>query len=741
MSRPPTRRALLRIAVGTAAAAAPLAYTARPTHAAPTGAAPADPLAVRAAAASAVPVPPTWGVRPFALDQVTIGDGVFRHKRDLMLEYARSYPVDRILAVFRANAGLDTRGARPPGGWETSDGNLRGHYGGHFLTLVAQAYADTREAALKARLDQLVGALGECQRALAEHGSPRPSHPGYLAAYPETQFVLLESYTTYPTIWAPYYTCHKIMRGLLDAHTLAGNTQALDIASKMGDWVHSRLGHLPRAQLERMWSIYIAGEYGGMNEVMADLHALTGREEHLTAARCFDNTALLDACAEDRDILEGRHANQHIPQFTGYLRLFDHTGEERYAAAARNFWGMVAGPRTYSLGGTGQGEMFRARGAIAATLDDKNAETCATYNMLKLSRQLFFHEQDAALMDYYERGLTNHILASRKDVRSTDSPEVTYFVGMGPGVVREYDNTGTCCGGTGMENHTKYQDSVYFRTADGNALYVNLYLASTLRWPERGLVIEQSSDYPAEGVRTLTFRAGGGRLDLRLRVPSWATAGFTVTVNGIRQRAEATPGSYLTLSRRWRRGDQVRISAPYRLRVESAPDDPTVQSVFYGPVLLVAQSPDPGFRVFSFYKDFTLRGDLADSIAPEEGRPMHFTTHGLTLAPFHVADDTRYHAYFKRAEPVVVFGTRDSGVPNRARDTGPTFLDALWARAPFATSGHFVRAVRALAGTWLSEGLFTRAERDRVIAAAVDADLGHGPAHGDERAGSGGSLE
>ncbi|WP_328840444.1 glycoside hydrolase family 127 protein [Streptomyces europaeiscabiei] len=719
MSQPPTRRRLLTLAAG-AAATTPLVPATSLAHAAPAEQAAQAPAAQAPVAPQ--PVPSTWSVRPFPLDQVTLGDGVFKAKRDLMLGYARSYPADRILAVFRANAGLDTRGALPPGGWETSDGNLRGHYGGHFLTLVAQAYADTREAALKTKLDHLVGALGECQTALAERGTPRPSHPGFLAAYPETQFILLESYTTYPTIWAPYYTCHKIMRGLLDAHTLAGNAQALTIASKLGDWVHSRLGGLPKAQLERMWSIYIAGEYGGMNEVMADLHALTGKAEHLAAARCFDNTALLDACAQDRDILDGRHANQHIPQFTGYLRLFDETGEERYAEAARNFWGMVAGPRTYSLGGTGQGEMFKARGAIAATLDDRNAETCATYNMLKLSRQLFFREPDAARMDYYERGLTNHILASRRDAASTGSPEVTYFVGMGPGVVREYGNTGTCCGGTGMENHTKYQDSVYFRSADGDALYVNLYLASTLRWPERGLVIEQASAYPAEGVRTLTFREGGGTFDLRLRVPSWATGGFTVTVNGVRQRVEAVPGSYLTLSRNWRRGDRVGISAPYRLRVERALDDPTVQSVFFGPLLLVARSQEAGFRSFSFYKDFTLRGDLADAVRPG-GRPLHFTTHGLTLAPFFVGDDVRYHAYFRRSEPVVVFGTANSGVPNRTRGDGRTFLDVLWAQAPFPTSEAFVRAVRALADGWVSEGRLTGAERDAVVAAAVRAGL------------------
>ncbi|WP_106972319.1 glycoside hydrolase family 127 protein [Streptomyces yerevanensis] len=725
MPQLPSRRRLLRLTA--AAAAVPLLEPATTATAAvpapgPLAAPAAYPGGPTGTTGSALPVPETWTVRPFPLDAVRLGEGTFRSKRDLMLEYARAYPADRILAVFRANAGLDTRGAQPPGGWETSDGNLRGHYGGHFLTLLAQAYADTREAELKAKLDYLVTALGECQEALAEHGSPRPSHPGYLAAYPETQFILLESYTTYPTIWAPYYTCHKIMRGLLDAHTLAGDERALEIASKMGDWVHSRLGRLPKAQLERMWSIYIAGEYGGMNEVMADLYALTGRAEHLAAARCFDNTALLEACSQDRDILEGKHANQHIPQFTGYLRLFDHTGEDTYAEAARNFWGMVVGPRTYSLGGTGQGEMFRARDAIAATLDDKNAETCATYNMLKLSRHLFFHDQNPAYMDYYERALTNQILASRRDSRSTGSPEVTYFVGMGPGVRRDYGNTGTCCGGTGMENHTKYQDSVYFRSADGRALYVNLYLAATLEWPEKGFVVSQTSDFPDEGASTLTVVEGSGRLDLKLRVPDWATRGFTVTVNGVRQPGRAVPGSYLTVSRRWTRGDRVRVSAPFGLRIEKAPDDPAVQSLFYGPVLLVARSAEPTFRSFSFYKDFTLRGDLADAVRPE-GRPMHFTTHGLVLAPFHIGDDSQYHAYFKRSEPVIVFGSADSGVPNRDRGDGTTFLDLVWNPAPFATSGRFVRAVRALAGEWLSEGLLTRSERDRVVSAAARADL------------------
>ncbi|TDC25972.1 glycosyl hydrolase [Streptomyces sp. 8K308] len=713
MTRPPSRRTVLGIA---AAGAAALPQLGRTAAAAPATAAPAN-----TPAANSLPVPPTWRVHPFRLDQVALGDGVLRAKRDLMLEYARAYPADRILAVFRANAGLDTRGANPPGGWETADGNLRGHYAGHFLTLVAQAYADTREPALREKLSYLVSALGECQAALAASDNP-PSHPGYLAAYPETQFILLESYTTYPTIWAPYYTCHKIMRGLLDAHVLGGDEEALRIVSGMADWAHSRLSRLPREQLERMWGIYIAGEYGGMNEVLADLATLTGKPEHLAAARLFDNTALLRACVEDRDVLEGRHANQHIPQFSGYVRLYDETGDADYLTAARNFWGMVVGHRTYALGGTGQGEMFRARDAIAATLDANNAETCAAYNMLKLSRYLFFHDPEPAYLDYYERALTNQILASRLDRPSTRDPQVTYFIGMGPGVTRGFGNTGTCCGGTGMENHTKYQETVFLRSADGEALYVNLYVAATLDWAERGLVLTQQSDFPYESDRVLTVREGGGRLDLRLRVPHWATHGFTVTVNGVRQRLAARPGTYVSLRRTWRRGDVIRVRTPYALRTEAALDDPTVQSLFHGPVLLVARDPATELIEYSLYPRLALDGDLSAAVRPA-GEPGHFTLDGRTLAPFHLGDEAPYHAYFRRSEPVIAFRGAHSGVQNRADADGTTYLDRLWSQAPFRDRSAFLRTARTVADEWRAAGRLDAAERSAVLAAAERADL------------------
>jgi hypothetical protein len=267
-------------------------------------------------------------------------------------------------------------------------------------------------------------------------------HPGFLSAYPETPFIRLEEFAAYggnQGIWAPYYTLHKILAGLLDAHVLTGNSEALEIASKIADWVYSRIAPLRQEQLNRMWNTYIAGEYGGMNESLAQLHALRpDKPEYAAAAKRFDNTVVYDAIVRDNDILDGRHANQHVPQFTGYLRIFEQTGETGYHTAARSFWNMVVPHRIYSHGGMGVGEIFRKRGVIAGSLyqfpnDNNAAETCPLYNMLKLSRNLFFHDPDPRYMNYYEQGLFNQIAGSRRDVDSPANPLVTYFVPVRPG--------------------------------------------------------------------------------------------------------------------------------------------------------------------------------------------------------------------------------------------------------------------------------------------------------------------
>ena len=937
-------------------------------------------------------------MRPFALTQVKLTESLFTQKRDRMLAYARGYGgdadvfagPDRVLSIFRANAGLDTKGAQPVGSWENGTGYLRGHYAGHFMSMLAQAYASTGDAIYKQKLDYIVRGLAECQDALAaaarkptpreagkfgralrlsgspiglaEHvslpagvvsglrdftislwinpaqydrallsdgrptvdpatlyngtaifdfGKPNPQfaepaltrmyltiragndkpvprfaittsgangeqrldaaqplavdkwthiaiaragstatlyvdgepvatnpdmtlspadlgettgnwlgrcqfpqrnvsylnaqldefqifdrgltqdevrslmtsaagavkggnvlwyrfdendgpratdssgkgrhgtviaptdgrrHPGFLSAYPETQFMRLEEFATYggnQGIWAPYYTLHKILSGLLAAHTLAGNAQALDIATKIGDWAHGRLSKLRPEQFDRMWNMYIAGEYGGANDAFASLHALKGKPEYLTVARYFDNRNVKDPTIANNDILDGRHANQHIPQFIGYLRVFEESNERDYHTAAKNFWDMVVPHRVYSHGGVGVGEIIRKRDVIAGSLysepnNSNHAESCVVYNMLKLSRNLFFHEPDPKYMNYYEQGLFNQILASRRDSDSVTTPEVTYFIPVRSGERRSYGNVGTCCGGTGMENHTKYQDSIYFRSTDDATLYVNLYIPSVLEWREKGFTIEQATRYPFEGASTLTMR-GNGRLAVMLRVPSWVRRGYTVSVNGAQQQLAATPGQYVTLDRQWKTGDKIEIAMPLSFRAERTIDDPAVQSIYYGPTLLAVQAPavgnslETGLINVSLYRSFKLTGDFSAAMTPVADKPLHFTYNGQTLAPFFVSDPQAgqtqpYHMYLRRQEPAIVFGSVDSGVANAKRDDGVTFLDAVWAGAPFADHGRFMTSVERVAAEWSTAGRLTAAQQSDILQAARRAE-------------------
>ncbi|WP_086840896.1 beta-L-arabinofuranosidase domain-containing protein [Amycolatopsis kentuckyensis] len=907
MSSPLNRRTVLHAAA--LAAATPVLATVPPA------------LAGVAAAGVPVkpvdPVPARWGVRPFALGDVKLRDGVFAAKRALMLDHARGYDVNRLLQVFRANAGLDTRGAVAPGGWEGLDGeangNLRGHYTGHFLTMLAQAYAGTGEAVFGDRIRYVVGALAEVRDALrrdpaplvvpgrfgsaieqprgssqyvelpstvlgnaaevtiaawvrpshadtwarvfdfgdnqskylylaARNGSgvPRfaitnggagreqgidgtaalpvgewshlavtitgttgtlyvngtvagtntamtlnpaalgalanhwlgrslypdplfagafggfdvwsralstteigalqakagdgdlasyafdtltdrtgrsgpavlrrtwggPSHPGFLAAYPETQFITLESMTggDYTVVWAPYYTAHKILNGLFAAYRATGDARALDLASGMCDWMYSRLSKLPKTTLQRMWGIFSSGEFGGIVETICDVHAVTGRAEHLALAKLFDLDHLIDSCVAGTDILTGMHANQHIPILTGLVRLYDETGEKRYLDAARGFWGMVVPTRMYGIGGTSLGEFWKAPGSIAGTLGDTNAETCCAYNMLKLSRMLFFHEQDPRYLDYYERALYNQVLGSKQDKPDAEKPLATYFIGLNPGHVRDYTPKAgaTCCEGTGMESATKYQDTVYFRGADDSTLYVNLYSPSKLSW--NGVTIEQRTNFPFEQGSTLVVR-GCGRFTLRLRVPSWCRDTFSVKVNG----KPAGP----VLTRTWRDGDTVVVRTPFRLRTEQALDDPKTQTLFFGPVNLVARDPRTTFLEFGLYRNAALSGDLLPSLSPVPGKPLHFRLGDVEFAPFFEGTEDPTHAYFHRVEPTVVFGGLDSGIANPAQG-GTTLLDDIWAGAPFASKEALLRQVKAKVDAWR----LSAADAAKVLATA-----------------------
>lgn len=582
-----------------------------------------------------VPGNASWSVQPFQLSQVSLEDSPFTENRDRTYSYLLFVDNDRMLYNFRDAAGLSTKGAQPLGGWDAPNSNLRGHSTGHYMSALAMAYASSGDDRFKQKLDEMITELGKVQDAMPAKGYSK----GFLSGYSEDQFIKLEQFTTYPTIWAPYYTLHKIMAGLVDAYKYAGNEQALEIVEAMGEWTHGRLSVLPKEQLKRMWSIYIAGEYGGMNEVLAEMFAITGNDTFLETAKLFDNETLFKPTADNTDTLTGKHANQHIPQITGALRIFDQTNDPYYYKVADNFWHMVVDKRTFNIGGTGQGEMFRGADAIAAILDDKTAETCATYNMLKLTRNLFFHNPDPVYMDYYEKALYNHILASQQH---EEHGHTTYFVPLGPGNQKSYTNdynSFTCCMGTGLENHVKYQESIYFHSADLSTLYVNLYIPSTLHWQAKGFTVTQTTSYPEEGATSISVD-GNGPLAIKLRVPSWVENGYKVSINGVEQNMEAVPGSYVTLSRTWTSGDIVDITMPFSLRLEKTPDDAKIGSIYYGPLVMVSKSNSTSWLNLALNEN-----QLSQSIASTG--PLTFTTNGIPLVPMYEAHNFRYHAYFK----------------------------------------------------------------------------------------------
>ncbi|KAI0390677.1 hypothetical protein F5Y17DRAFT_50436 [Xylariaceae sp. FL0594] len=758
----------------------------------------------------------TAPVRPFRLDQVRLGNGLLQEKRDRIKAFLRAYDERRFLVLFNDQADRpNPDDVSPPGGWEDG-GLLSGHWTGHFMTALSQAYAEQGEQVFKTMLDWMITELAACQEAITARmrDGPRPkagsaswvpTHPGYLGALPEDTVLRLGPprwavYGSNPetNTWAPWYTQHKIMRGLLDAYYNSNNSLALDVATKMADWAYLALtigdknhpeyaGNVTRDDLNYMWDLYIGGESGGANEVFSEMYQLTGDARHLTTAKAFDNReSLFGAAVSDQDILvvpadivPGRrrparlHANQHIPNILGYVRVYEQSGEEEYLTAAKNFYEWVVPHRQFVTGGVGgsypgsndtNGELFQNRDNIAHAMGGTGAETCTTYNALKLARNLFLHEQDAAYMDSYERGLFNQIIGSRADTSSSSTdPQLTYFQQLTLGTAREYGNTGTCCGGTGMESHTKYQETIYFRSADGSALWVNLYVPSTLSWPEKGISVKQETLFPRGDTAKFTLSTldrdmvgTGVVLDLKLRVPSWAIREFTVTVNGQPQpqSVDAKPGSYHTISRTWKSGDVVEVKMPLSIRIERARDRPDTQSILWGPVVLQivgwvgSGGANDGYHGLSLYKYLKRDGDYSRAAIKQTGvttagDPIFKIANGsfnLMARLYYIADSQPVSSYFRRVEPSVVFGAIDSGVANRKRNDGlprydvpvfgipspgtdgPTFLDLVWDQAPFATHEAFMNAVTSVAGGFVAAGVYSAQEREAILASAAQAE-------------------
>ena len=502
--------------------------------------------------------------------QVRLLPGIFKDAEEWNRGYLERLSADRLIHNFRVNAGLASS-AEPLGGWEEPKGELRGHFTGHYLSAAALLHASTGNREIKAKGDYMVAELAKCQEKLGS---------GYLSAFPTEFWERLEARKR---VWAPFYTIHKIMAGMLDMYRLAGNKQALQVLEGMAEWADKWTASKSEQHMQEI----LDTEYGGMNEVLYDLAAVTGNDRWARTGDRYTKKRFFNPLALRRDELRGLHVNTHIPQVTGAARRYEISGDMRFHDVADYFWYEVTSARTYATGGTSNGEGWLVPPRqLAAELRRSvaTAECCCAYNMLKLTRHLFAWTAGPRYFDYYERTLLNHRIGTIRPKTGATQ----YYLSHTSGAWKTFnteDKSFWCCTGTGVEEFAKLNDSIYWRDHDG--VYVNLFIASELNWSEKGFRLRQETKFPEYPGTTLVVNVAQPlRLAIRLRVPGWLRSGPTVKINGRPVEASASPGSYLTLTRQWRNGDRVEMELPMHLDVEALPDDSQLQAVLYGPLVL-----------------------------------------------------------------------------------------------------------------------------------------------------------
>ena len=625
---------------------------------------------------TAAPLPdhlPQIQASPASMQKIRLQPGSLLYdNQQRCLSYLLALDEDRMLYNFRRTFGLSTGDTLPPGGWEEPSGLLRGHSTGHYLSALAHAFTATGNARYRQKAEYLISELYAMQKtSLGDPAAfctactpsdagqslwsrtPNTWGRGYLSAYSPDQFALLEKFTPYATIWAPYYTLHKILAGLLDCHRLLSSETALTCACGIGDWVSGRLSGTTQEQRAKMWEMYIAGEYGGMNESLCRLYELTGNRTYLDTAQMFDNPSVFRELARGQDPLSGLHANQHIPQIIGAMEEFRATSDPAYYRLARNFWELVMNRYTYSIGGVGRGENFREPGLLAQNIEGgRNCETCATYNLLKLTGLLYQYAPDhSPYMDYYEQALLNHIAASQNLVRKKGASHgVTYMLPVGPGARKEYSSDYddfTCCHGTGMENHVRYTEHIYHH-GPNDTLYVNLFLPCTYEWTEKGILLLMEGCFPSQSCRLTVRRTeNDGKetpIKLRIRIPYWCRETFRLQINGEELPAPRTGDGYYPLERTFADGDCITIFTPYTLHL-CYTEDPwegyPAASLMFGPLVMTALSEQTDWiRLHLPEKPedaFTIRW---------EDMPVLWY-HDLKFVPSYAAHNSAYHTYFQ----------------------------------------------------------------------------------------------
>lgn len=580
-------------------------------------------------------------LRPFAWNEVTLLPGPLRSAFETNARYLKTLAPDRLLWSFRKTAGLPTPG-QPYGGWEAADCELRGHFVGHYLSACARIYAVTGDAELKKNADGVVAELAKCQ---AKYGN------GYLSAYPADFFDRLERFER---VWAPYYTIHKIMLGLWEMHAYAGNAQALEVLKGMADYFKGRCDKLDDEHMQKM----LRNEFGGMQEVLLNLHAYTGEKKYFDLAQRFVDRSFNEPLLAGRDALPGRHANTQLPKIAGAARAYELTGAADQRKIVEFFWDTLVTAHTYATGGSNVGEAWGEPHKLAHTLDATNQEFCTSYNFQKICRALLRWTGDARYGDMLERLFYNGILVSQHP----QTGMLIYYLPFRTGLHKDHGtpfDTFTCCYGTGVQEYASLAANIFFHTDD--ALYVNLYANAAVTWqsPAGAVQVTQQTDFPDRDTTRISFKMPKpAAFKLALRVPAWATRGFDARVNGAPQSdaTAAKPGSWLTLARTWQDGDTVEFMLPMTLRAVPMNDDPTLAALLYGPVTLAGLVDGRKMQMGHPAPVFT--GDLNKLegwIKPVASKPLTFQTTGqladVTLIPIHKVVEENYGLYWRFAPP------------------------------------------------------------------------------------------
>ncbi len=601
-------------------------------------------------------LPSVAQILPFQLDQIEILEGPFKNAEQRNKEYLLALDADRLLAPYYKNAGLQPK-AENYGNWENT--GLDGHTGGHYVSALAMMYAATGDKQIKERFDYVLQELDKCQKA---------SGNGLLTGVLNGKQIFEEigqgqiKATSFGLngAWVPLYNQHKLFAGLKDGYSIGGSELSKELFIRLSEWFYELTKNLTDDQIQEI----LQAEHGGMNEVLLDAYTITGEQKYLKLAYSFSHKALLEPLIEKENKLTGLHANTQIPKVVGFAKIGIQDQNSNYLEASKYFWKEVINHRTVAIGGNSVREHFHSENDFSSMISsEQGPENCNTYNMLRLSKELYFNSPEPGYLNYYERALYNNILSSIHPEKGG----FVYFNPMRPNHYRVYSAMQKdfwCCVGSGIENHGKYGEMIYAH--NGADIYVNLFIPSVLKAGNEDILM-QRTDFPFAET-TIFEMVKAGKYKLYLRKPDWLKhEKAIIKINDEPISLKLDSSGFYGLERFWKKGDIVTYKMPFEVKLEKLPDGSDWGAFVAGPIVLAtAFEPLLTDRFFGdgsrmghvadgqlipLYSSATVlddKGDYASHVSLKNSEILEYELNGLstgeslTLKPFMNIHEKRY---------------------------------------------------------------------------------------------------